>query len=478
MRCLLACLLIWLGGAALAATGCLRPVEGSSFDAQAGGLPALCIATAHYSLIPGYSKLLVHRDSCGLHTIERNRLVALDGEYPHAALWAYRDYDVAADGTVYGYGAKHPRRIFRMRSGEGRFTALPINGYLRAAYDGRSDRLLIRFDGKHLHEWSAAHGMRTSSLAGLKYRRDDVLPQYFEAVGGYLASSEERLFWHAESGGDWQRIRLGWFDRHRPDDLWMLKPRRSYLDAESDLFALQFSSDVLVFDVSGGGVPEFLYSVRDVDRVFHVEDGPIVAVIGGLLLDDKRAHHTVRVIGRDGSRLVRPDDAVEGEQAEKLAVPWNGVSSTGYVLPPLFHVDDTWMFFDGARFVAAPALGREKGTPVRWTQWGERLFLLDERGWWEVRRDLTLAPGELPLSYRSPVIAEMEVSDTFGAILAARPEKGLWVSRDGLSFAQIDAGDVPVRRYVTDLPGGEEGVVLADDGLYLIDEACLDAAFR
>lgn len=299
-------------------------------------------------------------------------------------------------------------------------------------------------------------------------------------MGGYLSSSDERLYWRAEAGGDWQRIRLGWFDRHRPDDLWMLKPRRSYLDAESDVFALQFSSDVLVFDVRGGGdVPEFLYSVRDVDRVFHVEDGPIAAVLGGPLLDDKRAYHTVRVIGRDGPRLVRPDDAVEGELAEKLAVPWNGVSSTGYVLPPLFHVDDTWMIFDGARFVAAPALGRDTTGPYpRWTQWGERLFLLDQRGWWEVQRDLTLVPGDLPVTYRTPRDVELQVSDTFGAILAARPEQGLWASRDGLSFAQIDAGEVPVRRYVTDLPGGAEGVVLADDGLYLIDEACVDAAFR
>ena len=70
------------------------------------------------------------------------------------------------------------------------------------------------------------------------------------------------------------------------------------------------------------------------------------------------------------------------------------------------------------------------------------------------------------------------MSDTLDAILAVRPEKGLWVSRDGLSFAHVDTGEVPVRRYVTDLPTGGEGVVLAEDGLYLIDEACVEAALR
>ncbi|WP_103762075.1 hypothetical protein [Roseovarius confluentis] len=149
---------------------------------------------------------------------------------------------------------------------------------------------------------------------------------------------------------------------------------------------------------------------------------------------------------RDGPRLVQPDDAVVSEQVERLDVPWNGVSATGYVLRPLFRIGDTWMLFDGTRFVAAPALGRDETGPYpRWTQWGERLFLLDRRGWWEVRRDLTLTPGDLPVTYRSPLDVELEVSAIFGAVFAGRRGQGLWVSRDGLTFAQVDTGNVPVR---------------------------------
>lgn len=427
--------------------------------------------------IPGYPYAIFA--GFPLRTIRDGRLEPLGADgYPHGQLWAYERYAVATDGTVYGFGQDVHHRVYRMRPGEDQFTVLPVKGYRAVHYDVQSDRLFLRYDGRPLQEWSESGGETLSSLAGVDYGLNDILPQYFEALEGYLSFSDERLYWRSETGGDWQRVRLGWFDRHVPDDIWTLEPRRSYVDAASGLFALQFSNDVLVFDARGGA-PEFLYAVRDVDRVFHVGDGPIVAVIGGLLLDDKRTRHTVQVIGRDGPRLVQPDDAVVGAQVERLNVPWNGVSATGYVLPPLFRIDDTWMFFDGARFVAAPALGRdETGLYPRWTQWGKRLFLLDQRGWWEVQRDLTLTPGALPLRYRVPLDVELEVSEIFGAVFAGRREQGLWVSRDGLEFAQVDTGDVPVREYATDLPAGGEGVVLADDGLYLIDGVCVEGAVR
>ncbi len=478
MRAVLTCVLIWLGAGAVAATGCLRPIDGTVFDPKAGGLQALCIATARYSTIPGYPKLLVHRDSCGLRTIEDDRLVALEAEYPHAALWAYRNYDVAQDGTVYGYGAMHPRRIYRMRPDEERFKALPIDGYVGAEYDARSDRILLRYEDRPLQEWSAAHGVRASSLAGLTYERDDVLPRYFEAVKGYLSFSEGRLFWRPEIGGEWQRVRLGLFDRHRPDDLWMLQPWRSYLDAASGVFAVQFSNDLLVFEVRDGGPPEFLYAVRGARDVFHLDDGPIVTVTGGLLLTETKTDHRVHLIARDGPRLVQAEDAVSGGTADALAIPKDGVLARGYVNPPLFRVQDAWMLFDGTRFLAAPELGRDRTGPYpRWTQWGDRLFVLDRRGWWAVQHDTTLVPGELPVSYEAPYELSPAVSRALDVLVVAPKDQGLWISRDGLRFAAVDTGDVTIRRYVTDMPGAAAGIVLAEDRLYLLDAPCVEAAF-
>ncbi|WP_306130944.1 hypothetical protein [Roseovarius sp. MMSF_3350] len=373
-----------------------------------------------------------------------------------------------------------------MRPGEDRFTEVPVEGYRGVRYDARSGHLLFRFEDRPLQEWTEEAGLRPSPLAGASPEMNDLLPMYFAGAAGYMSFSGDQLYWRAETAGDWQRVRLGWFDRHVPNDIWTLDPRRSYLDAASGLFALQFSQDLLVFDVSGNGVPELLYAVRDVTRVFHADDGPIVAVLGGVLLDKKRRQHFVRVIGRDGPHRVRADDATVGETAKSLAVPWNGVVPSGRGVPPLFgighpvfNVGLTWMYFDGAQFIAAPELGLEKTGPhPRWIQWQERLFLLDLRGWWEVQRDLTLTPGALPISFEWMFEVEIEVSETFDAIFAGHSEQGLWVSRNGLDFARVETGDVPIRRYVTDLPGGEAGVVLADDGLYLIDGTCVDEVVR
>lgn len=477
MRIWLAALFIWLGGFAVAATGCLRPVEGGHFGVEAGGVPELCLATATYSRIPGYPKLIIARDACELRTIEDGQLVSLKAAYPHLSLWAYRNFDVAEDGTVYGYGGQVPRRVYRMRPGQEQFTALPFEGYRSVHYDANSDRVLLDYEGQPLKEWSEGKGLERSPLAGLEYDLNDVLPRYFAGAKGYLSFAGGRLYWRSDDGGDWQHVRLGWFDGQRPDDLWMLLPRRSYFDAAAGLFALHFSNDLLVFDVTKEGAPEFMYSVRGAQDVFQSEQGPIVAVVGAVLLTNTNTRHTIRVIERDGPRPVRPKDALTDVPAEALAVPRNGLLAQGYVNPPLFRVQDAWLYFDGKNFLAAPEMGREKTGPYPlWTQWKDRVFVLDERGWWEVQRDLRLKPGVFPVSYQNPFDVNRDVSETFDAIFAASSGHGLWVSLDGLNFGRVDTAEVNVSRYLIDLPGGTEGLVMARDGLYLLDQACVDGA--
>jgi len=162
--------------------------------------------------------------------------------------------------------------------------------------------------------------------------------------------------------------------------------------------------------------------------------------------------------------------------ADLFAVKHNGRSLDGWMCAPVFRFGQNFAIFDGTDFVEASALGLDpEGLGGRWAHWLGRWFLLDERGWSEVSRDLNLTPSDVPIT----ALADVVVSDGLSAVfIADRDATGaaggdLWVSRDGRDFVRVDTGTVEVIRYLADLPDAVEGLVLVQDGLYLLDETCV-----
>jgi hypothetical protein len=158
--------------------------------------------------------------------------------------------------------------------------------------------------------------------------------------------------------------------------------------------------------------------------------------------------------------------------------------SAPFHVPALFDVDGARHAFDGTHRVPVPHLSEAVLGPFpRWFDWQGRTWVRSDGGWHELMPDLS--PRDVPWPIDGLGFArflDITASDSLGALVVTRRAwptdgiaAGLWISRNGDTFLPVAIGDVPVMRYLSDIPDTSDGLVLAGDGLHLLDLDCAGA---
>ena len=376
-----------------------------------------------------------------------------------------------------------PRQVFQLDPGATEFRKLPISGFQKARYDPHRDRIFVQYPGRGVFEWDGKAMVPSPVAAGLEFDdANDILPRYVDGTGGYFAVVDGRFYFRADrEGASWERVRL-WFQA--PDDVWLLASSRTRFAAEQGIVIVPFSRRALVFSVAPGDAPKFQYSIaaKNYADLYHPRHGPSIFVTNGMhVTAGSPKQHQVFVLTSKGavraSTLLKP--LSERPKGAKALIPDRHGYREGLYQPPLFRLAEGWVYYDGTGFYPVPHLSRDAlGNYPRWFVWDKRIFVLHQGGWSELLDDLSLVKGHLPIPFRATHEVDIAVSDTHGGIIATYPGEGIWFSADGLSFERIYHGPVVTRSYEADIPDATEGVVLADDGLYLLGRTCDADAVR
>jgi hypothetical protein len=295
-------------------------------------------------------------------------------------------------------------------------------------------------------------------------------------------------------GATWQPVETG----EAAQWLWMLDTAPFHYDPDLEVLSLAVRANVLVYDLREPQGPRLIHDIPDavlygpeggraliLRRHGAVRQGWFNRLLG---VPDIPAWEEPLVVAADG--LVPLGDV---PLADRPASGAHRIGSLGVTdpyrsaplhFPALFEVDGAHYAFDGTHRVAVPHLSEDALGPFpRWFDWQGRIWLLAGGAWHELMPDLSLRDVPWPIDgIERGHDLDITPSDALSALVMtrhARPADGvtaaLWITRDGATFRSVAIGDVPVMRYLSDIPETSDGLLLAEDGLHLLDLDCAGA---